>query len=32
MVGHWEDSVGFEAAHGMLINGIGALATGITVM
>jgi amino acid transporter len=33
MVGHWRRTAsGFEAAHGMLINGIGALATGITVM
>ena len=33
MVGHWwRTASGFEAAHGMLINGIGALATGITVM
>src|SRR5437868_5238003 len=29
MVGHWRRTAsGFEAAHGMLINGIGALATG----
>jgi len=33
MVGHWRRTAsGFEAARGMLINGIGALATGITVM
>jgi amino acid transporter len=33
MVGHWRrTSSGFEAARGMLINGVGALATGITVM
>ena len=33
MVGHWRrNSSGFEAARGMLINGVGALATGITVM
>ena len=33
MVGHWRRTAsGFEAAHGMLINGVGALATGITVM
>jgi len=33
MVGHWRrTAAGFEAAHGMLINGLGALATGITVM
>ena len=33
MVGHWRRTAsGFEATHGMLINGIGALATGITVM
>src|SRR5713226_4523781 len=33
MVGHWRRTAsGFEAAYGMLINGIGALATGITVM
>ncbi len=33
MVGHWRRTAsGFEAAHGMVINGIGALATGITVM
>ena len=33
MVGHWRRTAsGFEAAHGMLINGFGALATGITVM
>jgi amino acid transporter len=33
MVGHWRRTAsGFEAAHGMLINGIGALATGITVL
>jgi hypothetical protein len=33
MVGHWwRTASGFEAARGMLINGIGALATGITVM
>src|SRR6266853_1118091 len=31
--GHWRRTAsGFEAAHGMVINGIGALATGITVM
>src|SRR6202048_1428184 len=33
MVGHWRRTAsGFEAARGMLINGVGALATGITVM
>jgi len=33
MVGHWwRTASGFEAAHGMLINGIGALATGITAI
>jgi len=33
MVGHWwRTASGFEAAHGMVINGVGALATGITVM
>ena len=33
MVGHWwRTASGFEAAHGILINGLGALATGITVM
>ena len=33
MVGHWRRTAsGFEAAHGILINGIGALATGITVL
>jgi amino acid transporter len=33
MVGHWRRTAsGFEAAHGMVINGVGALATGITVM
>jgi amino acid transporter len=33
MVGHWRrTAAGFEAAHGMLINGLGALATGITVL
>jgi amino acid transporter len=33
MVGHWRrTSSGSEAARGMLINGVGALATGITVM
>src|SRR5713101_2633279 len=33
MVGHWRRTAsGFEAAHGILINGLGALATGITVM
>jgi amino acid transporter len=33
MVGHWRrTSSGFEAARGMLINGVGTLATGITVM
>jgi len=33
MVGHWRrTAAGFAAAHGMLINGLGALATGITVM
>jgi amino acid transporter len=33
MVGHWRRTAsGFEAARGMLINGIGALATGITVL
>jgi hypothetical protein len=33
MVGHWRRTAsGFEAAHGMVINGIGALATGITVI
>jgi hypothetical protein len=32
MVGHWRRTAGgFAAAHGMLINGIGALATGITL-
>lgn len=32
MVGHWRRTAsGFEAAHGMFINGLGALATGITV-
>src|ERR1700693_1620351 len=28
----WRTASGFEAAHGILINGLGALATGITVM
>ncbi len=33
MVGHWWKSAkGFGALHGMLVNGIGALATGITVV
>jgi hypothetical protein len=33
MVGHWRrTAVGFTAAHGMAINGLGALATGITVL
>ena len=33
MVGHWwRTASGFEAAHGMVINGLGALATGITVI
>jgi amino acid transporter len=33
MVGHWRrTAAGFEAAHGILINGLGALATGITVL
>jgi amino acid transporter len=33
MVGHWRRTAsGFEAARGMLINGVGALATGTTVM
>jgi hypothetical protein len=33
MVGHWRRSgKGLGAAHGMLINGIGALATGLTLM
>jgi hypothetical protein len=33
MVGHWwRTASGFEAARGILINGLGALATGITVM
>ena len=33
MVGHWRRTAsGLEAAHGMVINGVGALATGITVM
>jgi len=33
MVGHWRRTAsGIEAARGMLVNGIGALATGITVM
>ncbi len=33
MVGHWRRSAkGFSAAHGMLVNGIGALATGLTLM
>jgi amino acid transporter len=32
MVGHWRRTgKGFGAAHGMLVNGIGALATGITL-
>jgi amino acid transporter len=33
MVGHWwRTAKGFEAAHGMAVNGIGALATGITLL
>jgi hypothetical protein len=33
MVEHWRrNAKGFGAAHGMLVNGVGALATGITVM
>ena len=33
MVGHWwRTASGFEAARGMLVNGLGALATGITVI
>src|ERR1700674_2583796 len=33
MVGHWRrTAAGFEAAHGMVINGLGALSTGITVL
>jgi amino acid transporter len=33
MVGHWrKNSKGFEGAHGMFINGLGALATGLTLM
>jgi amino acid transporter len=33
MVGHWRRSAkGFSAAHGMLVNGIGAVATGLTLM
>src|SRR5580698_3745665 len=33
MVGHWRrTAVGIGAAHGMLINGLGALATGLTVI
>jgi len=33
MVGHWwRTAKGLQAARGMLVNGIGALATGITVM
>ncbi len=33
MVGHWwKNAKGFAAAHGILINGIGALATGATLM
>ena len=33
MVGHWRrTAAGFEAARGMFINGLGALATGITVV
>jgi amino acid transporter len=32
MVGHWRrTAAGFEAARGMLVNGLGAFATGITV-
>jgi Amino acid permease len=32
MVGHWRRSAkGFSAAHGMLVNGIGAIATGLTL-
>jgi hypothetical protein len=33
MVGHWrKNAKGFAAARGMLINGVGALATGLTLM
>ncbi|MGA7291012.1 MAG: APC family permease [Terriglobales bacterium] len=33
MVGHWVRSAkGWSAAHGVLVNGLGALATGITVL
>src|ERR1700690_24660 len=33
MVGHWrKNAKGLAAAHGMLINGVGALATGLTLM
>jgi amino acid transporter len=33
MVGHWwRTAKGFEAAHGIAINGLGAVATGITVL
>jgi hypothetical protein len=33
MVEHWrKNAKGFAAAHGMLINGVGALATGLTLM
>jgi amino acid transporter len=33
MVGHWwKNAKGFSAAHGILINGVGALATGITLV
>jgi len=33
MVGHWwKNAKGWEAAHGMAINGIGALATGLTLL
>ncbi len=33
MVGHWRRTAkGLEGLHGILVNGLGALATGITVM